>query len=235
MASVSKKLYECEHCDNTYKSRGPKSNHKFSRHYGGYDCDQCPGNYKSRELLNIHYVSKHGQKTDPNVDFGHLNKVQRDDMDRIGLMRKQNGLPGIILSKEIPPFMLKNDSQIQEKTDPVETDNETVPTCIEERSHTTNLTDPKIESVTGPAAKSESLIDMRDIENMDIIDLEANNVASHENTCLVVDRLMSKDVRLGVNLRAEIYQMVLTAEKLFDAGKHTTEEILDHIRPKCNV
>ena len=232
MATALNNTYECEHCDNIYNSRGPKSNHKFSHHYGGYDCDKCPGNYTSRELLNKHYLKLHGQKTNPNRDFGHLNKAQREEFDLVGLKRKKEGLSGIILSKETPPFLMEQ--KTQETTHPAVMEDAPGVDHGEESQDHISLDDPKIQAISGPILNPEPLNQSGEIEieEMDIIDLETNTIASHENTRQVVDRVMSKEVRLGVNLRAEMHQMALTVERLFDEGSLTVEEILDFVRPK---
>jgi hypothetical protein len=235
MATAQKKIYECEHCENQYNSRGPKSNHKFAIHYGGYDCDKCTANYKFRELLNTHYIKEHGQKTNPNQDFGHLTKKQRDQLDQIALMRKRNGLPGVVLSKDPPPFAVQPITTSQENTEPTQVMTHPDPQPMLDMETTICYDDPDIELISGPVTTMDPPKDTEiQIEEMDIIDLATDTIASYENTCHVVDRVMSKDVRLGVNLRAEMHQMALNTEKLFDEGNYSVEEILDKIRPTYN-
>ena len=234
MAQVTTKLHECEHCELSYKSRGQKSNHKFSCHYGGYDCDLCPRNCKSREVLNAHYVATHGKKTDPKQDFGHLNRAQREAMDQYGLRQKQLGLPGIVLAKGAPPLEKESNSVSQGNEHPATPGQVTtlLPT-VDNMDVRVNPEDTDIISIEGPVRKVESKMDMEDIDCTDVINLGAQAIASHETTCTIVDRLMIKDVRLGVNIRAELFQMANNAERMFDEGKMSVEEILQRIRPSC--
>jgi hypothetical protein len=67
-----------------------------------------------------------------------------------------------------------------------------------------------------------------------IIDLDANTIASQDNLNTIVDRMMAKDIRLGVNLRAQLFLMAKNTEKLYDEGLLSREQILERLTPKCN-
>jgi hypothetical protein len=219
------KPHACEHCEKSYDRRGPKSSHKYSVHYGGYDCDLCPQNFRFKELLNKHYKSKHEKMANPRQDFGHISRIQREELDTEGLVRKSQGLPPLVV-EHLPKAM---DIEVEpEHTHPPP--QAAGPTIRPEGDQDFNMA----ENTIGPTDSVETLVDFNQCKQTDIVDLDVANIASQENLELIVQRLMSKDLRLGVNLRAQLYLTAQNAERLFDEGLLSREQILDQLQPKCN-
>ena len=231
MAKVMKLQHECEHCEKSYNSRGPKCNHKFACHYGGYDCDLCPENFKFRELLNFHYRSAHNLATNPKQDFGHIKKSERDKMDEAALAAKSpQTLPTLSMvqsqSVAMPTIRRKSGPEMRELA------RELAPKILSDGT----IDRSKIVAISSPmeSEDEDSLVDINGCKSTDLIDLSVSNIASEQNTMQIIDRLIQKDLRLGVNLRAQVFLMAQRAETLFDEGQLTVDQILHHVRPAFN-
>jgi hypothetical protein len=76
-----------------------------------------------------------------------------------------------------------------------------------------------IKAITGPVVQEEPLMDINDCEN----------------TNEMVDHIIARDIRFGVNLRAHMFIMASGTEDLLNEGKISVEQILELIKPKINM
>ena len=167
----------------------------------------------------------HGHKTNPSKDFGHLTQAQREELDACGLERKKLGLPPIVV--EHLPFSLEIAAQPETSTTSIQIAGPT-PGPVEDHNV------DQIAITASATDSTETLANHSVCKPMDIIDLDVTKLASQDNVEVIIQRLMGKDLRLGVNLKAQIYMMAHNTEKLFDEGLLSREEILDKMQPKCN-
>jgi hypothetical protein len=233
--SLSKKAHDCEHCEKSYEKRGPKLNHKFSCHYGGYDCDKCPENYKSREVLNFHYQKAHGCKIDPKKDYGHLSKQQREDMDKEALQRKQT--PPITNSDTGQLMVTMETTMMTEKED-MAPNMDCATNQEEQRVEPETNMEPYVTSITGTVPQVESeepQVGIEICQDTDVIDLSTSEIVCDGSINAIVDIVCAKDIRLGINLKAEMYAMAKNAEKIQTQGELSSDEILRRFKPICNM
>ena len=169
-------------------------------------------------------------KTDPNKDYGHLPKVTWERMDREALAaRQQQQAPStslvsqrVTMATDLPTAAM----EISTKDS----------SAIDRSNDKQNLVPGgNIKAITGPVVQEDSLMDINDCENGDIIDLDTSHIASRQNTNEIVDRIITRDIRLGVNLRAQMFIMASCTEDLLNKGKLSVEQLLELIKPKINI
>ena len=62
----------------------------MAKHLGGFDCTDCDANYARKETLHLHFSKTHQKKLDPNVDYGHFTRSQREVFIKEAREKKQS-------------------------------------------------------------------------------------------------------------------------------------------------
>jgi hypothetical protein len=52
----------------------------MAKHLGGFDCSDCKVNYARKETLHTHFQKAHQKKLDPDRDYGHFNRAERESL-----------------------------------------------------------------------------------------------------------------------------------------------------------
>jgi hypothetical protein len=75
----------------------------MAKHLGGFDCDLCVVNYARKETLHQHFHRAHQSKLNPEKDYGHLTKAERDSLIQQAKEKKTKGTVTPIDPVPLPP------------------------------------------------------------------------------------------------------------------------------------